>query len=179
MKHHNIGLLLAILLMLPCTVFAGSMSSPSYHSDLGDMPAGAGNSASLGYLLKTGVVGSAISMVPLASSSGYNLKPAILDKAVVAVVPVVPVIPVIPVIPVVPPATSILPTGDINGDGKVDVADALLALQISVGSVAVTAAHLVNGDVAPLVGAKPVPDGIITVADALVILRKVVGLVSW
>ena len=75
-----------------------------------------------------------------------------------------------------------VPSGDINGDGHVDVADALLALRIAVGLVRVDSnpIYLVNGDVAPLgANGKPSPNGVVDVADALLILRKVVGLVSW
>ena len=75
--------------------------------------------------------------------------------------------------------SALVPTGDINGDGVVDVADALLALQIASGSVPVASQHLVNGDVAPFIDGKPSPDGAITIADALLMLRKIVGLVSW
>lgn len=75
--------------------------------------------------------------------------------------------------------TTTLPSGDINGDGKVDIADALKALQISVGMLSATAAELKAGDVAPLVNGKPVPNGVINVGDAVVILQRAVGLVSW
>jgi hypothetical protein len=74
------------------------------------------------------------------------------------------------------------PTGDINGDGTVTISDALLALQIAVGLVPINPKYLVNGNLAPLVNGVPNPNPnatSITVADALVILEKVVGLVSW
>jgi hypothetical protein len=70
-------------------------------------------------------------------------------------------------------------TGDLNGDGKVDVADALRALQIAIGLIMPTAADVANGDVGPLVNGKPAPDGKINLSDAVVILEKAVGLVSW
>ena len=69
-----------------------------------------------------------------------------------------------------------LPTGDANYDGKVDVTDALAALKMSVGKQAV---NLVRCDVAPYLNGRPSPDGQLTAADALVILRKAVGLVNW
>jgi alpha-tubulin suppressor-like RCC1 family protein len=74
-----------------------------------------------------------------------------------------------------------IPDGDLNNDGKVDVADVLRALQIAVGAVVPSAAELARGDVAPFDNAAgiPVPDGQITVGDALFILRKVVGLTKW
>lgn len=69
--------------------------------------------------------------------------------------------------------------GDMDGDGTVSVADAVLALRMAVGAVTPTAADLVHGDVAPLLGGVPAPDGRIDIGDAVVILRRVVGLVTW
>ena len=71
--------------------------------------------------------------------------------------------------------------GDLNGDGVVDISDALLALRIAVGIVSLSpsADEFVRGDVAPLTGGVPTPDGAITVADALLILKRAVGLVTW
>jgi uncharacterized delta-60 repeat protein len=74
---------------------------------------------------------------------------------------------------------STSPGGDVNGDGSVDIADALKALQIAVGMVAATTEELARGDVAPLVAGVPTPNGVINVGDALVILQKAVGLVNW
>jgi Big-like domain-containing protein/List-Bact-rpt repeat protein len=72
-----------------------------------------------------------------------------------------------------------IPDGDLNDDGKVDVTDALRAIQIAVGLIKPSATDLLHGDVAPL-GSDgiPLPDTQITAADALVILKKVVGLTS-
>jgi len=75
--------------------------------------------------------------------------------------------------------TTPYPTGDINGDGIVDISDALLALRIAVGLVNATPDELLEGDVAPLVNGVPAPDGAIAIDDALVILRRVVGVVNW
>ena len=74
-----------------------------------------------------------------------------------------------------------LPTGKIVADGTttVNVSDALRALRIAIGLLPQTAVDLANGDVAPLVNGKPVPDGTINVGDAVVILRKSIGLVAW
>lgn len=80
-----------------------------------------------------------------------------------------------------PPPTSTttsLLQGDINGDGKVDLADALLAMQMAVGTVQPTSDQLARGDVAPLVNGKPSPDGKINTADAVVILQKIIGTAS-
>jgi cytochrome c peroxidase len=69
--------------------------------------------------------------------------------------------------------------GDLNGDGVVDLADALLALRISVGVVQPSAAQKLHADVAPLVNGRPAPDGSVDISDALTILRKVVGLLTF
>ena len=75
--------------------------------------------------------------------------------------------------------TAAVSSGDLNGDGVVNVADALLALQIATGQIPVTSIDLARGDVAPLVNGKPLPDGKITIADALIILQKAVGSINW
>lgn len=82
------------------------------------------------------------------------------------------------------PVTAAIPVvipndGDVNTDGKVDIADALMALRIAVGLITPTATNMLHGDVAPLVNGVPAPDGKIDVSDALLILRKVVGLVTF
>lgn len=71
------------------------------------------------------------------------------------------------------------PDGDLTGDGKVDIADALAALRMAVGLATPSAADIEHGDVAPLVAGLPSPNGVIDTGDALVILRKAVGLVTW
>lgn len=58
------------------------------------------------------------------------------------------------------------------------IGDALRALQISVGLVQKTVLDDVL-DVAPLVNSLPHADGSIDIGDALVLLRKTVGLVNW
>jgi subtilisin family serine protease len=70
---------------------------------------------------------------------------------------------------------SHLPNGDADGDGTVTIKDALAVLQASVGLIPWSATLMYNGDVAPLVGNVPSPDRKITVADALLILRKAIG----
>jgi alpha-tubulin suppressor-like RCC1 family protein/uncharacterized protein YfaP (DUF2135 family) len=64
------------------------------------------------------------------------------------------------------------PYGDIDNDGATTSVDALLALQMSIGKKTVD----LKADLAPLVNGVPAPDGKVTAADALVILRKAVGL---
>jgi cytochrome c peroxidase len=73
--------------------------------------------------------------------------------------------------------TLAFPSGILtSGATAISVADALRALRIAIGLIPQTPADLANGDVAPLVGGLPAPDGQIDVADAMVILRKVIGL---
>jgi hypothetical protein len=69
--------------------------------------------------------------------------------------------------------------GDLNGDNKVDVSDALLALQFAIGMKKATATDLTNGDVAPFLNNISAPDGVIDIADAVAILQKSVGLLNW
>jgi hypothetical protein len=72
-----------------------------------------------------------------------------------------------------------LPSGDIDGDGTVTIADALLALKSYVGLAALTADQISNGDVSPLVNGIPASDGTINLGDVVVILRKTVGALTW
>lgn len=77
--------------------------------------------------------------------------------------------------------TVILSDGDIDMNGSVSIADALLALRASVNLVTLTPGSdpFYHGDVTPLdVNGKPNPNGSVDITDALVILRKVVGLVT-
>ena len=69
-------------------------------------------------------------------------------------------------------------SGDINGDGIVDIGDALLALKFAVGQLQPTLPELARGDVAPLVNGISIGDGKIDIEDAVLILRKAVGL-GW
>jgi subtilisin family serine protease len=71
------------------------------------------------------------------------------------------------------------PSGDVNGDGVVDIQDALLVLQAAVGLIPVTPAIMQQGDVAPLINGIPSPDARINVIDALVVLRKAVELITF
>jgi len=79
--------------------------------------------------------------------------------------------------------------GDLNGDGKIDITDALMALRRSVGLapqtvnsqvVAATADDGLDGDVAPLdASGAPHGDGVVDVADAFIILKNSIGMVNW
>jgi uncharacterized repeat protein (TIGR02543 family) len=75
--------------------------------------------------------------------------------------------------------------GDVNGDGKIDIFDALLTLQYGLNLIphdaATDAQYLATADVAPLdtVTMKPKGDSKIDIMDALVILQRSVNLLSW
>lgn len=74
--------------------------------------------------------------------------------------------------------------GDVNGDGKVDVFDALLTLQYAVNLIPHDTAnntnYLATADVSPLdANLIPKGDGKVDVFDALVILQRAVNLLTW
>jgi hypothetical protein len=71
-----------------------------------------------------------------------------------------------------------LSNGDLSGNGSIGIEDALQALRIAVDLSPQPAPNTVpffHGDVAPLGS----PNGTVDIADALLILRKVVGLVNF
>ena len=151
-------LVTAAALAVPCFSSASTMSSPGYESSLGDTPSGAGISSSPSYIVKPGIVGSAIAIAPGTASPGYSLKPASLARAALL--------------------SGGIHSGDINNDGVVDIVDALLALQAGVGLMQLSSAEVARGDVGPLVNAVAVGDGRIDIEDAILVLRMTVGL-SW
>ena len=69
--------------------------------------------------------------------------------------------------------------GDLDGDGQIGIADALLALQHAAGLKPRTPAALAAGDVAPIVGGASAPDGKLDIGDAVALLRRSVGQLSW
>lgn len=73
----------------------------------------------------------------------------------------------------------IVADGDLNGDGQVNMLDVLLAQRILTGQLTPTVDQLRRGDVAPLIGGVPSPDGVFGVADVLVIQRKALGLITY
>jgi hypothetical protein len=76
-------------------------------------------------------------------------------------------------------SNNLSPThGDINGDGKVDIADALMALNFAVDLIQASPDQLSRGDVSPIVNGIATPDGMLDIQDALMILRAAVGLAS-
>lgn len=70
--------------------------------------------------------------------------------------------------------------GDVTGDSRVAVDDAVRVLRVAVGLALPTKNDLRLGDVAPRrgVGNRIIGDGALTVADVLAILRRAVGLIS-
>jgi len=66
-----------------------------------------------------------------------------------------------------------------DGISAPTIADVQKVLQFALGLATPTADEIVNVDVAPLANGKPAPDGNVDGGDALVILEKVVGIVTW
>ena len=68
--------------------------------------------------------------------------------------------------------------GDVNGDGRITIADAILALQIAIGVITPTQQQLIAAEVAPPPGTmgRPATGSPVTVGDAARILRRALGL---
>ena len=92
------------------------------------------------------------------ASGGQLINPAFIDGAV---------------------AVQGLPTGDLNDDGMVNAADVLIGTRILLGELPPTLQQQQAGDVAPLVGGAPQPDGTFNLDDVLVIYQKAMGLASF
>ena len=71
------------------------------------------------------------------------------------------------------------PDGTLNATGKPTVQDALRTIRIVVNQLAPTTQELAHYDIGPLVNGKPNPNGKIEIVDAILILRKALGLKSW
>jgi hypothetical protein len=71
------------------------------------------------------------------------------------------------------------PDGDVNGDGKVTVMDALVVLQLVTHNQKPTQQQLAHGDIGPLLNGKVNSKGKLEIVDAILILRKALGLQSW
>ncbi|WP_052263371.1 Ig-like domain-containing protein [Geobacter pickeringii] len=70
--------------------------------------------------------------------------------------------------------------GDVNNDGVVNVADAIMLLKQVTSGAPLTTDMATYGDVAPLDSTgKPVGDGKVDISDVILVLRYAVGLVSW
>lgn len=76
-----------------------------------------------------------------------------------------------PVDPVIVPVI-IAADGDVDGDGKTTIRDALVVIRAVVGSRSLTVDQVKHADVFPLNS----PDGTLTIHDAIVILRKALRL---
>lgn len=72
-----------------------------------------------------------------------------------------------------------VPDGDVNGDGTVTILDVLLALRIFTQQTTPTVSHLAHGDIGPLYQGKAKPNGVIDLVDAILIMRKALGMPSW
>ena len=72
-----------------------------------------------------------------------------------------------------------IPDGDVDGDGLVDVADLLIAMQILNGQYIPTQAEQNRWDVAPLVNGAPQPDGQNTLGDYVVLQQKIIGQLNF
>lgn len=69
---------------------------------------------------------------------------------------------------VTPPQTETAADGDLDGDGRITIADGIKVLRISVGLDASTTVAKTHGDMDG--------DGKLTVRDAILVIRKIVGL---
>ncbi|HEY3308715.1 MAG TPA: hypothetical protein VGJ93_09695 [Desulfuromonadaceae bacterium] len=69
--------------------------------------------------------------------------------------------------------------GDIDGDGAVTLADAMVVLRLVVLNEVPTKQQLLHGDVGPLLDGKVNPKGKLDIVDVVLILRKAMGLLSW
>ena len=75
---------------------------------------------------------------------------------------------------------TFMPSGDLNGDGTLDVSDALKALRILVGLQAPVGDDLAAMKVTPLDAAgRPNGAGAPDLNDMVLILRRVLGIVTW
>ena len=69
-------------------------------------------------------------------------------------------------------------SGDINGDGVVDVRDLLLMQKIVLGTSTATTDEQLRGDIAPLSSGVPAPDGVLNAADYLILQQVVLGKIT-
>jgi sugar lactone lactonase YvrE len=67
---------------------------------------------------------------------------------------------------------------DLSG-GRPDIVDAVQAMSFALEFAVPSANDLLRGDVAPLINGVPTPDGKVDTGDALIILRKAVGLIDF
>lgn len=72
-----------------------------------------------------------------------------------------------------------VPDGDVDGDKRVTIMDALTVLRLVVTNQKPTDKQLAHGDIGPLLNGKVNPKGKLDIVDAILILRKALGLSSW
>jgi hypothetical protein len=84
------------------------------------------------------------------------------------------------------PYTQGIPTGDIDGDGVVRLADALAALRHVAGTERINPlgtdaekTKFFQGDVGGLINGRAARDGVIDIADSVLILSKAYGLLTF
>ena len=68
------------------------------------------------------------------------------------------------------PPEPAIGSGDVNGDGSVDISDALLAMRCAMGIITLTTEQYAEADVNG--------DGSVDISDALIIMRKAMGLID-
>ncbi|MFZ4856912.1 MAG: hypothetical protein ACOYL3_10995 [Desulfuromonadaceae bacterium] len=66
--------------------------------------------------------------------------------------------------------------GDVNGNGKVDITDAMAVLRLSLGLDPITLESKLRGDVATASNGATKPDGVFDIFDVINMLYKIVGL---
>lgn len=74
---------------------------------------------------------------------------------------------------------AVVPTGDVDGDGTVRLADALAALRHVAGTQPLVANPFIQADVGALVESRAGRDGKVDITDATLILKKSYGLLSF
>jgi len=72
-----------------------------------------------------------------------------------------------------------VPDGDLDGDGRVTVMDALKVIKLVVSNTPPSANDLLHGDVGPLLNGKRNPNGKLEIVDGILILRKALGQSAW
>ena len=77
------------------------------------------------------------------------------------------------------PYVAGIPNGDVDADGVVRLADAMLVLRFVANTQTPTPAEFARADVGPALNGKAAPNGQVDIFDALMILRKALGLENW
>ncbi len=157
----KVNVALAIAWLLPVFAHAAIMSSPNYNLNNASVISGGGSTSSSSGTSGSGMaIGQALYMPADITSVSPNYS----VKQVAQVAP--------------GGGGGYLHTGDINGDGVVDIVDALLALKAGAGLMSLSPVELTRGDVGPLVLGVPVGNGTVDIEDTMLILRKATGL-GW